>query len=292
MLESQWVNHPKLPLLDLSVSKQPAKKSHWFPRSRSLARAGRERHIEMTNLTPIPCNTKRASSIFADNFLCPIDMTIADETLFAADVVAAATSTIGTTATTNLTTIVGKNHRKSLFSGTLKKKIGPMEENEKGKMFKNRSNSSDIKSIDGGGGDHMIVIKNGGIITTAMTTTSATITTTVYDQQQRASGGCDQSNPFDEEQGCFVILPTCTNDLSHLHQMEIEARLILHKLGITSELLCRSIDSGPRSDIIGAYRIIMHRLQKQAWLNKQTELLAKEEAAAVKPKNNRTCAIL
>lgn len=302
MLDSQWVNHPKLPL-ELLVPKQqqPAKKSHWFPRSRSLARtgaAGRERNIELCNLTPIPCNTKRASSIFADNFLCPIDMPTADET-FAADVAAAAAAAAAAQASA-VSNASGKNHRKSIFSGTLKKKIGPMEDNEKGKMlFKNnRSNSSDIiKTIDG----DIILMKNGGTNVATTTTTisaaSSTATTTaatnvLYDQQQRASGGCDQSNPFDEEQGTFVILPTCTNDLSHLHQMEIEARLILHKLGITSELLCRSIDSGPRSDIIGAYRIIMHRLQKQAWLNKQTDLLAKEEAAAVKPKNNRTCAIL
>lgn len=269
MLDSQWVNHPNLPL-DLSVPKAaPVKKTHWFPRGRSLGRTGRDRHIEMSNLAPIPCNTKRASSIFADNFLCPIDMLTAEEQ-FIADANAAATA--AAIAAANSST---KSHRKSLFSGTMKKKIGPMEEIEKGKMFKNRSSSSDIKTIDGE------LLKNGG-----------GGGTTVYDQQQRAIGACDQSNPFDEEQGSFVILPTCTNDLTHLHQMEIEARLILHKLGITSELLCRAIDSGPRSDIIGAYRIVMHRLQKQAWINKQTELLAKEEAAAIRPKSNRACAIL
>lgn len=250
MLESQWVNHPNLPLdIPAVPTSKSTKKSHWFARGRNMRRAGRDRHIEMSSMVPIQCNTKRASSIFADNFLCPIDMPNEEETIIPPPV-----------------EVIAKNHRKSLFSGTLKKKIGPMEENERGQMF-NRTNTMEIKPMTMDGND----IKNGNVL---------------VDHHKLTMG-----DAFEEELGSFLITPTCTHDLTHLHHLEIETRLILHKLGITSDNLCRAIDSGPRSDIIGVYRIVMHRLQRQLWLNKQAELIAKEELP-VRQKNNRTCAIL
>lgn len=250
MLASQWVNHPNLPLVDnVSVPKQ-SKKSHWFSRSRSIRRTGRDRNIEMSNLAPIPCNTKRASSIFAENFLYPIDMPNEGDIIIP---------------TEQIQTV--KTQKRSLFSGSLKKKIGPMEDMEKSKMF-NRKNSSsnEIKAFD----------------TSEMKNGSCSLETKPY---------TDQNNPYDEEQGTFIMAPTCTEDLTHLHHMEIEARFILQKLGISNDSLLRAIDSGPRSDIMGAYRIIIHRLQKQIWLNKQAELITNEEIAS-RPKSNRTCAIL
>lgn len=158
---------------------------------------------------------------------------------------------------------VAKSHRRSIFSGgSLKKKIGPMEVGgEKGNMF-DRKNSLEIKTIDG-------ELMNG---------------TNSTHRKQSAD------NSFEEEQGHFIMAPTFTDDLTHLHHLEGEARLILHKLGLTSEILCRAIDSGPRSEVIGIYRIIIHRLQKQMWQTKQAEIIANEEVT--RPKNNRTCAIL
>lgn len=249
MLASQWVNHPNLPLIDAvaAANAKQSKKSHWFSRSRSIRRTGRDRNIEMSNLAPIQCNTKRASSFFAENFLCPIDVPNEDEII--------------------VPEAVPKQPRRSIFSGSLKKKIGPMDEMNRSRMFNRKGSSStaDIKSLDA------LDLKNG----------SCSLETKPF---------TDHNNPFDEEQGLFIMAPTCTDDLTNLHHMEIEARFILHKLGISSESLLRAIDSGPRSDIIGAYRIIVHRLQKQIWLNKQAEIVAKEEAA--RPKSNRTCAIL
>lgn len=108
------------------------------------------------------------------------------------------------------------------------------------------------------------------------------------------------SNAFAEEenedQGDFVMSPTNTDVLTDLHPVEIQARQTLEKLGITSEMLCQSIESGPRSDIIGAYRIVVHRIQKQQLLTKTNELMAAAAAEIEpigKPKNiRRTCAIL
>lgn len=262
LLASQWVNHPALPMIDVTaVPKQTTKKSHWFPRGRSIRKAARDRNLEMSNLTPIQCNTKRASSTFADNFLCPIDMPNQEEEVFVPEAVT-------------------KPHRKSIFSGTLKKKIGPMDDMEKGKMFNRQSSNADIKSFESSD------LKNG----------QCNLETKPHSMASSTSMIIDQNNPFNEEQGDFIMLPTCTEDLTNLHHLEIETRFILHKLGITNDLLLRAIDSGPRSEIIGAYRIIVHRLQKQLVLNKQADLMAKEEAAAAatasRPKSNRTCAIL
>ncbi|KAG4072994.1 hypothetical protein HA402_009413 [Bradysia odoriphaga] len=239
LIASQWVNHNHLPI-DITQPKQ--QKKSWFSRRRKLTH---ERHIEMSNLAPIQCSTKRASSIYAENFLNPIDMPNIEEL---------------TISQPNVT----KSHRRSIFSGTLKKKIGPMEDGgEKGNMF-NRKNSLEIKTVE----SDLLNGTNG----------------------PRRKPSTDCNNPFDEEQGNFIMAPTFTDDLTHLHHLEVEARLLLGKLGLTSDILCRSIDNGPRSEVIGIYRIVIHRLQKQMWQTRQAEIIANEEVT--RPKSNRTCAIL
>lgn len=96
---------------------------------------------------------------------------------------------------------------------------------------------------------------------------------------------------YDEEKGVFIMLPTPTDDLSVLSPLEAEARKILNDLGVTSEMLRNATESGPRSDIIGAYRIVINRLQKQSWLAKRHVEIALQEQPKVL-KQNRTCTIL
>lgn len=239
LLSSQWVN---LNILPIDITQPKQQKNSWFSRRRKLTR---DRHIEMSNVAPIQCSTKRASSIYAENFLNPIDMPNIEDLTISQPVVI-------------------KSQRRSIFSGTLKKKIGPMEDGgEKGNMF-NRKNSLEIKTIES-------ELLNGM-------------------NSLHRKHSTDHNNPFDEEQGNFIMAPTFTDDLTHLHHLEVEARLLLNKLGLTSEILCRAIDNGPRSEVIGIYRIVIHRLQKQLWQTKQAEIIANEEIA--RPKSNRTCAIL
>lgn len=176
MLASQWVNHTNL---SIDITQQKQQKTSWFPRRRKLTR---EKHIELSNLAPIQCSTKRASSIYAENFLFPIDMPNIEDLTISQP-------------------IVTKSHRKSIFSGTLKKKIGPMEDSaEKGNMF-SRKNSLEIKTIDS-------ELLNG--------------TNSSYRKQSTT----DHNNPFNEEQGTFIMTPTFTDDLTHLHHLEVEARLL------------------------------------------------------------------
>lgn len=65
----------------------------------------------------------------------------------------------------------------------------------------------------------------------------------------------------------FMMIPTRTNCdanlLRALHPMEQETRKIMRTLGIGDEQLERCVDHGPRSEIIGIYRIIIMRLKTQ-----------------------------
>ncbi|XP_049282567.1 probable serine/threonine-protein kinase DDB_G0280133 isoform X2 [Anopheles funestus] len=71
---------------------------------------------------------------------------------------------------------------------------------------------------------------------------------------------------IDEEHGRFMMYPTTTVSSEgnrHLHPLEMETRRLMKALGITGDMIARAVTNGPRSDIIGVYRIIMHRLQRE-----------------------------
>lgn len=228
---------------------------HWLARARlrlKNADASQDRSIDL-NFVQLYFNTKRANSVLEENFLHPIvvpppeEINIVPETLV-------------------------KPRRKSIFGNSLKKKIGPMEDKTKEKVF--HRNSIDGRAVNAA--DQIQTLRK-----------------TVECSSKKNSIAPIED---DEEQGDFIMSPTNTDDLTELHPLEMEARQILEKLGITSEMLCRSIESGPRSDIIGAYRIVVHRLQKQQQTTKTNELIAAaaaENEPISKPKScSRTCAIL
>jgi serine/threonine-protein kinase NIM1 len=65
----------------------------------------------------------------------------------------------------------------------------------------------------------------------------------------------------------FMMLPTRSkcdaNQLRALHPLEQETRKILKSYGIGDELLEKHIEHGPRSEVIGIYRIVIMRLKTQ-----------------------------
>lgn len=269
ILASQWVNNHNITLESaLSPQTKPNKKKNvpWLSRGRvrrKQVEASQERAMDM-NLMRLYFNTKRANSVLEENFLHPIIIPpppTADE-----EAVAQETQK--------------KSRRRSIFGSSLKKKIGPMEEKEKGDLF-NRNGSESKAS------------KPNNCIPNSI---EMTTTTTTANRLQKQTSGCDD----DEEQGEFIMLPTDTHDLTTLNPLEREARKILDKLGITSEMLCGAIESGPRSEIIGAYRIVIYRLQRQKLMAKSTEQTVTaehEHVVKLKANNrsshfNRTCAIL
>lgn len=65
----------------------------------------------------------------------------------------------------------------------------------------------------------------------------------------------------------FMLLPTNTHnhgDTIALHPLETETRKILISYGISCDQLERSIEFGPRSEIIAIYRIVITRLKTQS----------------------------
>lgn len=103
---------------------------------------------------------------------------------------------------------------------------------------------------------------------------------------------CPPFTNYDAETGSCVMLPTNTEDLSQLGALEFEARQILAELGLTSEMLINARQSGPRSDIIGAYRIVVNRLQKQSWLARKHVEMALHSEPKVEKRIERSCCIL
>lgn len=62
-----------------------------------------------------------------------------------------------------------------------------------------------------------------------------------------------------------MMLPSKTNNdenlLRALHPFEAQTREIMRTYGITDEMLEKNIQHGPRSELIGIYRIIITRLK-------------------------------
>lgn len=234
------------------------RKSLWFPaKDRGTPKNKHHQNGQPRTYAPVICSTKRGGSILAENFLHPIEQF----------------------RTHNPAELPVTNAKRSFFSATLKKKIGPIEHldtadnalNQK-KFLNNRSNEA--KSTE--------FLKEASKEGTPPTTK---IANSVFSLKSKF-----EDHDIQDELKGFVMLPT-SDDSGDKDDIEKEARRILDALGISDVMLREAIPNGPRSDIIGAYRIIVHRLQKQAMLVKQAESIVVEEPA--KPKNTRkVCVIL
>lgn len=264
ILTSQWINNQYIQLESALVStgkSTPAnntKKIHWFSRRRIIHKSSDPSQAD-SNLVQLYFNTKRANSVLEENFLHPINIL----------------PSLSIDETTNVTDGQIKSRRRSIFGHSLKKKIGPMEEKNKSNIFNNRTNGIEDK----------ISITHSDQIQALRRTVESS-------SKHNSISYVDDMND-DEDQGDFVMAPTNTDCLDGLHAFEIEARSILQKVGITSEMLCHAIDSGPRSDVIGAYRIVIYRLQRRKFISKQQEPpTPTEPMPMIRQKNDKMCAIL
>lgn len=262
---SQWINNQCITLesaLNATAKPTPknrSKKIHWFSRKRIISKSDLSQ--TEANLVQLYFNTKRANSVLEENFLHPIS-----------------TCTISTDESANVTDGQTKPRRRSIFGSSLKKKIGPMEEKSKSNLFNNRTNGIEEK---------MSISHSDRIEIQALRRT-----VTESSSKHNSITLADDTND-DEEQGDFIMAPTNTDCLDALHPLEIEARGILQKVGITSDMLCNAIDSGPRSEVIGAYRIVIYRLQRRKFITKQQqELPTPEPMPMIRQKSDKMCAIL
>lgn len=259
ILSSQWINNQHIILesaVGTTAKPPPAnnhKKVHWFSRRRIINKQSDPSQTD-ANLVQLYFNTKRANSVLEENFLHPINIL----------------ATISTDESANTGDGPTKTRRRSLFGHSLKKKIGPMEDKNKSNSFHNRTNGIEDKIAHS---DQIQALRK-----------------TVESSSKHNSISFSDD---EDEQGDFIMVPTNTHVLNALHPVEIEARATLDKIGMTSEMLCNAIDSGPRSDVIGAYRIVIHRLQRRKFVTKPQEFpTPAEPMPAVRPKSDKMCAIL
>lgn len=283
ILTSQWINNHLIKFegaFTTTVGKSTtktevnggSKKKRWFSRKRIIHKADPSQTD--TNLVQLYFNTKRANSVLEENFLHPISalasMSISPDS-------ESVNGGVGDV----------KPHqprRRLIFGGSIKKRIGPIEEKNKSNLFHKRTNGIDERiSIADSNQMHALrqtieTSSKHNSITSAMSNTDDTID--------------------DEEQGDFIMAPTNTDSTDSLHPLECEARSILHKIGISTEMLCNAIDSGPRSDIIGAYRIVINRLQRRKiMMTKQQQQQQHDQTNAelmpmIQQKSDKMCAIL
>jgi serine/threonine-protein kinase NIM1 len=162
---------------------------------------------------------------------------------------------------------------------SLKKKICPIDnELEKG-MFLNRIATIDISASN---------------VDSKKATSSSYMNISTISMNSSAS---EAENDVQNQR--FVSFPSQKSQLD-LHPLELETRRILKGYGITEKMLFDACLLGPRSELIGIYRIVLNRLQRQDAHTRYTERLVigemlnhskKTVPHSTKPKN-RNCAIL
>lgn len=266
--------------LALHAPRISRRKSLWFP-TRDNKNNKNNQNGQPRQYVPHICSTKRGGSVLAENFLHPIEQF----------------------RTHNPSDIPAANPKRSLFSATSKKKIGPIEMVDTATDNNTSSAGTNHAKKNGAFALNKKFLKNRSIEAKSIEFLKDTTTTTPPSKEGIPITKTTPTPPnvfslkskfedsdFQDEQKGFVMLPT-NGTPQDMDDIEREARRILDALGISNTMLKDALPSGPRSDIIGAYRIIVHRLQKQAMLVKQAESIVIEEPA--KPKNTRkACVIL
>lgn len=223
-------------------------------------RGGRRRAEEVV---PIACSTKRSESVLDSNYLFPIEEQSKRSGNCGGQIEA-----------------VEKEKRsaprQSLFSFGVKTKIGPMD---------------DLMVVKGGGG---VVGDGEGQPLNNHTTNNNNSHWANRDQQQLTNNGTKVFKRGDEEQHKkhssssstsmhgdviegsvqdnvaggvsedFEMAPTFVTGSQLLpDEVEVEALRLLNNWGISNAMLSQAVASGARNELMGIYRIVVHRLQMQ-----------------------------
>lgn len=126
--------------------------------------------------------------------------------------------------------------KKSIFSLGLKTRIGPMDAKVDSQQMHNNGSVYVTDQPGGVGGLEQEKKKHSGSSTTMVA----------------VNGSKD-----------FEMVPTF-GPADVQHPVEQETLRTLHNWGITDEMLLQAVESGARNELIGIYRIVVHRLQVQA----------------------------
>lgn len=309
LLKSQFITHPNLSLELLqqelaanSASRNTLKKSSFWLRPKSSRQSVRrqhslERYLEMSSKPPIAMNTKQTSDnrLFVSNFLQPIELTAAHGEVGGVALPETPSQHQQNHTTTERNPLCkdkstgnGTPHRSFLCSTLKKKKVVPVD------LEKDKESVNGYANSNGTADHHQ---QWGALVPTCSSA------------KPPAEETCNLFKNYDLETGHFIMMPSrrakmnMTNDKDvgdavdevagmPLTPLEQEARKILLELGINDQMLEEAKPMAPRSDIIGVYRIVINRLQKQSWLTRKHVQLALQEMPKVEKKIERSCCIL
>lgn len=233
-------------------------------------RGGGRRRVE--EVVPIACSTKRSESVLDANYLFPIE----EQSERRVNCSARREEELEEGA------LKRSAPRRSLFSFGVKTKIGPMD---------------DLVVLKGGGGGVGVGVGEGQLLNNYTTNNnnnhspshwardqqqlpSTNNGTKVFkgvgeEQQMKHSSSSMHADVIEgkvEEVGTiaggvsedFEMAPTfVTGSHSCPDQVETEALRLLNNWGISNEMLSDAVASGARNELMGIYRIVVHRLQMQ-----------------------------
>jgi hypothetical protein len=99
----------------------------------------------------------------------------------------------------------------------------------------------------------------------------------------------DESIASDKEFERFMMIPTRTNGDPNLFRalasLEQEVRVLMRQYGINDDLLEKNVEQGPRSEIIGIYRILVQRIKAQ---KEQISIVSHQSPLNNNKNNNRS----
>ena len=197
---------------------------------------------------PIACSTKRTESVLEANYLFPIET---------AAVNPPACNNNGELATKDQHNAAGdmglsKRPRKSVFS-TLKTKIGPMDLGGMVRAAAGRKNTATVGPAEVE--QQQEAKKHSGSMNDLLTSKKDfEMVPTIATCNNNNKSGCDDN--------AQVAAETTTTGGSG-RQFEAEAKRYLNNWGISSAMLEQAMASGARNELVGMYRIVLHRLEMQ-----------------------------
>lgn len=221
-------------------------------------RRGKGGRMAEEAMVPIACSTKRTESVLAENYLFPIEVggkttnnnnnnnNKVNEGMVDGGGVANGVGLL-------------KRPRRSIFSLGLKTKIGPMDlglgvkkssgaEGLPPQQQINNNNNNTLSSVYGG--DQKLQPEKKKHSESLDTTQEVLV----------IKGGFVVGEELKTSKD-FEMVPTI--DAPQSGSVEAEALRLLNNWGITATMLVQAMPSGARSELMGIYRIVVHRLQMQ-----------------------------
>lgn len=247
--------------------------------ARSQSRRGRGVEV----VVPIACSTKRTESVLEENYLFPIEVVAMEETNTNSNPSSHNKDSGGLLAG-------GQRPRRSMFSlgSLMKTKIGPMDlgvlgKGSKGQMNNSNNNNNNNSSIKNStsscvySGDQ----NNSGKLLQDITVVDGLVVVDRNKQQQEKHSESTMIKGGELTSTDFEMVPTFAKATTNTFDgqlssvmpspVEVEALRLLNNWGISNAMLEQALGGGARNELMGIYRIVVHRLQMQEERQRNTK---------------------